>query len=242
MLAIILNSGIGKRMGTLTQSKPKCLVKLTQTETILSRQMQMLINHGIGKAIITTGPFEEQVKEHIRINFPKTDVVFINNPLYASTNYIYSLFLIPRELIHEDVILMHGDLVFDEGVLIKLLGSQNPNAALVNSKAPLPEKDFKCRIVEDTIREISVNIFGPDCFPLLPLYRLSKESFLMWMDEIRRFINEGATNVYAEDAFNTISDTLQLSPLYVDRQFCMEIDNLADLERAREFFTKKNQI
>ena len=42
MKALILNSGLGSRMGVLTSEHPKCMTELNSKETILSRQLNML--------------------------------------------------------------------------------------------------------------------------------------------------------------------------------------------------------
>ena len=42
MKALILNSGLGKRMGTLTSEHPKCMTELSVGETIVSRQLRQL--------------------------------------------------------------------------------------------------------------------------------------------------------------------------------------------------------
>ena len=42
MKALILNSGMGTRMGKLTEQSPKCMVKLTSNLTILDLQLQNL--------------------------------------------------------------------------------------------------------------------------------------------------------------------------------------------------------
>ena len=36
MKVLILNSGIGRRMGSLTESSPKCLVTISEKDTILA--------------------------------------------------------------------------------------------------------------------------------------------------------------------------------------------------------------
>ena len=40
MKALILNSGLGHRMGVLTSEHPKCMTEISCTETILSRQLK----------------------------------------------------------------------------------------------------------------------------------------------------------------------------------------------------------
>ena len=47
MKALILNSGMGKRMGVLTSEHPKCMTELLHGETILSRQLRLLEEQGI---------------------------------------------------------------------------------------------------------------------------------------------------------------------------------------------------
>ena len=38
---------------------------------------------------------------------------FVENPIYDKTNYIYSMYL-AREYLKDDILLLHGDLVFDK--------------------------------------------------------------------------------------------------------------------------------
>ena len=42
MKALILNSGMGQRMGVLTSNHPKCMTEVSPTETILSRQLRLI--------------------------------------------------------------------------------------------------------------------------------------------------------------------------------------------------------
>ena len=55
MKALILNSGLGSRMGTLTSEHPKCMTEISSHETILSRQLRQIADEGIEEVIITTG-------------------------------------------------------------------------------------------------------------------------------------------------------------------------------------------
>ena len=55
MKALILNSGLGSRMGTLTSEQPKCMTQISGDETILSRQLRQLVDVGVEEVVITTG-------------------------------------------------------------------------------------------------------------------------------------------------------------------------------------------
>ena len=58
MKALILNSGLGSRMGVLTSEHPKCMTEISPRETILSRQLNQLSEAGIRDVVITTGYYD----------------------------------------------------------------------------------------------------------------------------------------------------------------------------------------
>ena len=237
MKAIILNSGIGKRMGSLTKDMPKCLVQINE-ETILGFQLKAFIENGIHNIIITTGPFEYKIKDYIKKHFPELNVEYVNNQKYASTNYIYSVFL-TKDLIDDDIILIHGDMVFEKSVLKKLIESEVENSVLINNKIKPPKKDFKGKIENGLVKKIGVNVFGENCFFLAPIYKFSKNTFKLWLNEIENFVKRNEVNVYAENAFNIISEKIKLKPVYFRDEFCIEVDDLDDLEIAKRFFNNK---
>ena len=63
MKVIIFNSGLGNRMGGFTQDHHKSMAQLKNGETIFHRQLRLLSAEGVRDFIVTTGPFEEQLKE-----------------------------------------------------------------------------------------------------------------------------------------------------------------------------------
>ena len=54
------------------------------------------------------------------------------------------------------------------------------------------------------------------------------------MHEMEKEIKDGNFNIYAEDAFNKISDEITLKPLYFDDESCMEIDTMDDLKTIKK--------
>ena len=236
MKALILNSGIGKRLRPLTEDKPKALIVI-EDKPLLGYQLDNLIECDIGDIIITTGPFEDKIRRYVREKYPNIRVSYVNNPKYDTTNYIYSMWL-TKELINDDIILLHGDLLFDKKLLDKLI-NEKANCVLVNREIRAPEKDFKAVIENNRVVKIGVDFFGVNVFFSAPLYKFSKLDFLYWLDEIEKFIKKGDTKSYAEDVFNKISDKLILRPLYFGDEFCMEIDTEGDLDIARNLFITK---
>lgn len=235
MKAIILASGVGKRLRPLTERNPKSLLRVGG-RTIIDYQLEALAKHGICDIVITTGHLGKKLEEYVR-NTDVASVQFVHNPEYESTNYIYSLWL-TKGLVDDDIILLHGDLIFDSVLIQKLLDAQG-NRVLVNRYVLSPEKDFKALIKRGRVSRIGVNLSGPGTFFCAPMYKFSKADFLLWLDKIEDFVRQGKVDCYAEDALNEISDDVLLSPLYF-KEFCMEIDTRADLEKTRRYLQSES--
>jgi len=227
MKALILNSGVGRRMGELTGKHPKCMTSLYADETILSRQLKMLSESAIQEVVITTGLFDKVLIEYCNSLDLPLKYHFINNPVYDKTNYIYSIYL-AKEHIKDDIILMHGDLVFESRVLTQLLESSE-SSMVVSSTSDLPEKDFKAVIKNNYIDKIGIEFFN-DAVAAQPLYKLNKLDWTYWLDSISDFCVKNITGCYAENAFNVISDQCRLRPLDIKDMLCNEIDTPNDLK------------
>ena len=238
MKVVLLNAGIGKRLSPLTNSKPKCLVRINNNDTILDHQIKNIIKFNFKEFIIPTGPFENQIKAHIKKFYPSIDVQFIHNPRYETTNYIYSVYL-ARDVISDDVLISHGDLIISENLIELILESSDKDCVLVNKEIPPPVKDFKANILNNRIYKIGVNISGPQTAFLAPFYKLSKKFMRQWLKQIEIFVNNDKLNCYAEDALNEILDKIVLKPCFFN-EFCIEIDDLEDLEKAKQYFKKNN--
>ena len=227
MKAVILNSGVGSRMGEITKKAPKCLTELVGGETILYRQVRQLVELGIKDLLITTGPFPGEIESYVQKNFPSIQVRYIRNERYSETNYIYSLYL-AREELDTDILLMHGDLVFEDAVLREVKESC-VSCMVCDSMAPLPEKDFKAMVQDNRIWRVGIDIFER-ALAAQPLYKLLREDLQIWMDEIAKFCEKGTMKVYAENAFNEVSNRCAIYPLDIRGRLCGEIDDLNDWE------------
>lgn len=232
MKALIFNSGIGKRMGELTKHSPKCMVKLKNSETIFERQLRLLNDVGIKDVIITTGPYEEQLKEVAsKKAYQDMHFTFVHNDKYDQTNYIYSFYL-AKEFLDDDFLMLHGDLVFNKKLLLTILNDPHQSTCLINKKIPLPEKDFKGRIVDNKLKEVSIHIFDDNCYTFQPLYKLTKNDLKIWMNKVEEFVLAGNVNVYAENALNEVSDKLDIFPISYEKYYINEIDNVDDYEKV----------
>lgn len=230
MKALIFNSGIGNRMGRLTEGNPKCMVKLYNGETIFERQIRILSECGIKEFVITTGPFKEQLYS-VAKKFDGLKFTFVDNPEYRITNYIVSMNY-AYDYIDDDILLLHGDLVFNKNLVIKLLENKNKSVCLYNENKKLPEKDFKGRFKDNVLKEVSINIFDDDCYAFQPLYKLSKDDVTAWKEKVKEFVESGNVKVYAENALNEITDKISILGMSYKEDYIDEIDNEQDYNRV----------
>lgn len=227
MRALILNSGIGSRMGELTVERPKCMTTISEQETILSRQLAQLIKQGISEVIITTGYLHETLVNYCERLMLPLEITYVKNPLYRETNYIYSIYC-AREYLDDDIILMHGDLVFEDSVLSEIV-QHKKSCMVVSSTCDAQDKDFKAVIQQGRIDKIGVE-YAESVMSAQPLYKINREDWNIWMREIKSLCEQNDTNCYAEKAFNLVSNDIELVPLDVMDRLCNEIDNPNDME------------
>ncbi|WP_295156124.1 phosphoenolpyruvate mutase [uncultured Ruminococcus sp.] len=229
MEALILNSGLGSRMGVLTREHPKCMTEIGARETILSRQLRMLAEAGITEVVMTTGAFDTVLVNYCNSLELPLHITFVKNPVYDKTNYIYSIYCAREYLKDKDIILMHGDLVFENTVFDDVLSSET-SCMTVSSTLPLPEKDFKAVIADGKVQKVGIEFFN-DAMAAQPLYKLLKEDWNKWLDAIIAYCESGEEakrKCYAENALNGTADKNIFALDFEDR-LCAEIDDPEDL-------------
>ena len=91
MKALILNSGLGHRMGAITKEHPKCMTEISAHNTILSRQLRQLVLFGVKEVVMTTGYYDKVSVDYCNALHLPLKYTFVNNPIYDNTNYIYSI-------------------------------------------------------------------------------------------------------------------------------------------------------
>lgn len=239
MKALILNSGLGHRMGVITKEHPKCMTEISAHNTILSRQLRQLVSFGIEEVVVTTGYYDKVLVDYCDALHLPLKFTFINNPIYDSTNYIYSIYCAKEQLKDDDIILMHGDLVFENLVMEAVVNSEKSCMA-VSSTLPLPEKDFKAVIKDGRIEKVGIEFFE-HAMAAQPLYKIKKDDWLIWLANIEKFCESDNRKCYAENAFNEVSDQCMIYPCDVQDMLCAEIDTPEDLDVVSKKLAKVNE-
>jgi len=227
MKALILNSGLGSRMGDIKTCK--CLVEIAEGQTIVDLQLQALCKCGITDICMTTGPYADRLEAYLRARYPDITFEFVNNPRYNETNYIYSIFL-AKDKLQGDILMLHGDLLFETSLLQEIIHYEHSVMAIDTTK-PLPDKDFKAVVENDKISKIGVEFFENAVYAQ-PLYKLLWQDWKAWLRQIEEFCKNGNVSVYAENALNQVSNKMDIKALDALGRLCFEVDNMEDLDYA----------
>ena len=234
MKAIILAAGTASRLRPLTDSTPKCLLKIGG-RNLLQRSIDALTANGISQLVIVTGYLHEQIESFVDQQYPSLRVTYIYNKEYSTTNNIYSLWLARPEADGEDVLLLDSDLLYDPAILSRVMACSHSNV-LTLIRHTLGEEEMKV-VTDDqgSILEISKT-----CNPALAageslgIERMSKSYTTALYRELALMIGqEGLSNIFYERAFERlIPQGHTFRVLDVSDLFSCELDTVEDFENA----------
>lgn len=232
MKAIILASGLGLRLGSITQDMPKTLIKILD-RPIIERILDSLLEFNIKTVIITTGFRDDKLKAFIvsKEKYKGLKIEYVHNSKYKETNYIYTLWLLRKKVIDDDIILIHGDVVYDFSLLKKLI-KKNESHVTVSKKDVVKPHELKAQIKNGKVIYIGLHPTDANTLLCTSIFKLLKKDMKIWMDEIDAFVSQGIVDCYAEDAFNRVSDKITLLPLVFENAVGMDIDREEDIKTA----------
>src|SRR4030095_5387025 len=141
MQAIILAAGLSKRLRPLTDTTPKCLLKVGG-KTILEMTLNNVLKNGITEFVMVTGYRESMIKDFISKNYPDLNIKYLTNSGYENNNNSYSLWM-SKDYIKGECILLDSDILFDFRLISKLLGSNHSDSLAVNTSHKLGEEEIK---------------------------------------------------------------------------------------------------
>lgn len=233
--ALLLAAGTGSRLRPLTLDAPKCLTEVGGT-TILGRLVDNLRAQGICRLVVVTGYLDHCIRAFLQNSAPDMQVDYVFNPVYQTTNNIYSLWL-ARKAIQEPFVLVESDLVFqasmlndmltpDKIAISQLLPWMNGTTVELNAQNGVAAFHVK-REVNDRAKYKTVNI-----------YSLSFQSWQKVITQLDRYVADDSLGAYYEAVFADMvaNRTLAFDAVFFDKNHWYEIDTLADLHQAETLF------
>jgi choline kinase len=230
--ALLLAAGSGNRLQPLTDSIPKCLIEING-RPILERLIDNLCDNGFKRLVIVVGYMHHCIRRFVNEYAGDLTIEFITNPLYQTTNNIYSLWL-ARNKIQELFLLVESDLVFESSQLEGLL---YPNKIAISRMQPWMNGTT---ITIDSLNRVQAFGMGGNGYTEITryktvnIYSLSDSTWRKVVERLELHISSGKVNEYYEVVFKEmIADgSLSMDGVFFDPERWYEIDTPADLANA----------
>lgn len=243
MQAIILAAGMGKRLKKLTQNNTKCMVKVNGV-TLAERLLRQLDARNLSRIVLVVGYQRQALIDYIATLDIHTPVEFIENPIYDTTNNIYSLSLAKEQLCEEDTLLFESDLIFEDSVLDMLLDDPRKTLALVDKFESWMDGTCVKLLPNDAI---SAFIPGKQCrfsdtdeyYKTVNIYKFSREfSQNIYVPFLGAYQTAMGQNEYYEQVLRivTMLGNTELRAKRLSGQKWYEIDDVQDLDIAESLF------
>lgn len=233
MKALILAAGLGTRLAPLTDSVPKCMVKVNHL-TIIEKQIENLISNDIKDITVVSGYKHDVLEEFVTKKYPF--IKFITNENYLNNNNMFSAYLARNYLSGESFYMMNADVFFDEDIIAELSKDKYKNA-IATQKGEYLEESMKIKYDGDKITEISKQIKKEDSFgTTIDVYKFSKDASEAFFQKCVDYIeNKNELNLWSEVAINDIFNEINFIPCIIKGRW-VEIDNFEDLTLAKSIF------
>ena len=239
MQSIILAAGVSKRLRPLTDTTPKCLLKIGH-ENLLERTIENVLSNNVNDFIFVTGYKEEMIKDFVNNRFPGINRTFITNPDYENNNNSFSLWM-TKEFVKGNILLLDSDILFDEKIITLLLTSGHENCLAVNFTDNLDEEQIKVildkenRVVEIG-KEISIEKSAGESIGIEKFSGYFMKELFAILD--RKISLENNVNEFYEASFQeVINKGDSRNSIYasdVSDFTCIEIDTVQDYENAQK--------
>ncbi len=248
MQALMLAAGMGKRLGRYTQNGTKCMVQVNE-KALIEYAIESLVKNKITRFVMVVGYKSDVLKKFISSKFNEQNlggmkIEYIENPVYDTTNNIYSLYLARNELIKNDTILLESDIIYKPEIISQLIKSKEKNLAVVSPFEPW--MDGTCALLDndnDIVGLLDKSHFNwkdtAHYYKTVNIYKFSadfaKQYYVPFLEAYQKAFGK---NEYYEQVLKVLSflSAGTLKGMKVSGGTWYEIDDPADLSIAENRF------
>lgn len=228
MRGIILAAGRGSRLNGGKGDMPKCLVTVGG-ETLLSRNARILRAAGVDDLTVVVGCAADTVRRSM------PDASFVENPIFAETNSLYSLWL-SRQHLTDGFIVMNCDVVLHPQLVVDLLTAKHEDALLLayrDDQTEYSDEEMKVRVRCGRVVDISKTMMpGEADGENLGVAKFGRSGARLLMDLAGRLISRGDVKAWVPRAFKEFAQQRPLHAIGTRGLPWTEIDFPDDYRRA----------
>ena len=182
---------------------------------------------------MVTGYCREQIE-----GMGEHNIKYIYNPSFATMGSLGSTWC-ARDEMDDEFIYLHSDMVFDKRILADLLKSKGDICLVIDRRESYLDEDMKVKLENGRLKRIdkAINLKEADG-EFIGIIKFSKAGASLLAETLDRMVREGKATTYLEDAIQQIvNDGYEVHTVDTRGKDWVEIDFIADLERARSIFS-----
>lgn len=230
MRGVILAAGAGTRLTGSDVIRPKCLAPFAGAP-LIDWQMRALGACGIDDITVVVGFEADRVRRACR-----PGVRFVENPDFAATNSLYSLWL-ARPLLLQGFVVLNCDVLFHPAMLHDLLTAVHENALLVSfpeaGDPPFGDEEMRVCVRRGRVADIRKDL--PDALTdgeNVGIAKFSRAGASGLAAVLDRIVASGSVRDWAPRAFGEFASADRLYAVGTRGLPWTEIDTPEDYQRA----------
>lgn len=203
--AIILAAGVGARLSGDPTRPPKSLLRFGG-KSLLRRHFEILWRVGVNEILIGVGYQADRVAAEVQASAGPLAVRLVHNPEFRSGSVVTLASLAEGLRCGEPVLLMDADVLYDDRMVRRLMGSIHENCFLLDRGAEFGDEPVKIcvrggRIVEFRKRvEVGYDFWGES----VGFFRLSAPVARKLAEQSRAYLTAGRTNEPYEEVIRDL--------------------------------------
>ena len=244
MFAIILNAGSATRLGSITKTLPKALLKINKN-SILEIQIKNFQEFGLSEFVVIVGPNKEK--------FSQKNIHLVVDAEFNSHEQLGSL-LTAEKFLESGAIVSFGDVLTEKKIIQQMVNSSFDIGLAIDldwkrnyidrSLHPESQADL-VKLESGKITKIQKNLsHTPDekIGEFIGIMKLSKNGGKIFVDTYNNLLKSHRGTFHTAKSFQQafltdliqelISQNISINPILIDGNWC-EIDTSEDLEKAR---------
>lgn len=229
MIAVILAAGRGHRLSPITGDAPKCLARVG-ARTLLRRQIDLLREAGVSEVAVVAGHGADAVAHEVG-----ELARLVCNPLHATTNSLYSLWL-ARHLLLEGFMVLNCDVLCHPQMIDDLLTCRYDDALLYAPHLPAQvytDEEMKLMVRKGRVVRLSKSLDVHDADgENVGIARFGADGAALLVDELGRHVATGGERAWLPAAFTSFAVRRPLFAVPTRGFPWIEIDSPDDYRRA----------
>jgi choline kinase len=223
---IYLAAGEGRRLRPLTDDRPKAMVELGGMP-LAERALRSLRAAGTEEIVTVVGHRPETL--HVLRELVNEERF---NPRFAELGNIYSLWC-ARDVVERGCFIVNSDVLFEDEIARRLVSLEG-SAVLCDSAHGVDAESMKAVSSEGRLVSLTKEVPHHGNPEYIGLARIDRPHGPLLASILDEFVERGLLDVYYESALERLAKREHVRAVSVDGLAWIEIDDHADLARARD--------